>query len=72
MKFFGKLYTKKRGKQSECNSDNLSMEEIEKDKKTKEMLTFVEVIVTKGARKDLGRPKSTPTENKTALMSFLK
>ena len=37
MKFFGKLYTKKRGKQSECNSDNLSMEEIEKDKKTKEV-----------------------------------
>ena len=37
MKFFGKLCTKKRGKQSECNSDNLSMEEIEKDKKTKEV-----------------------------------
>ena len=35
-------------------------------------LTFVEVKVSKGARKDLGRPKSTPQENKHALMEFLK
>ena len=36
------------------------------------VLTFVEVKVSKGARKDLGRPKSTPQENKKALMQFLK
>ena len=36
------------------------------------ILTFVEVKVSKGARKDLGRPKSTPIENKNALMDFLK
>lgn len=41
------------------------------DAETKEKLTFVEVLVTKGARKDLGRPKSTPVENKIALMKFL-
>ena len=41
------------------------------DAETKEKLTFVEVLVTKGARKDLGRPKSTPVENKIALMNFL-
>ncbi|MCR5253297.1 MAG: phosphonopyruvate decarboxylase [Treponema sp.] len=41
------------------------------DAETKEKLTFVEVLVTKGARKDLGRPKSTPQENKIALMKFL-
>ena len=41
------------------------------DVETKEKLTFVEVFVTKGARKDLGRPKSTPVENKIALMKFL-
>ena len=35
-------------------------------------LTFVEVKVSKGARKDLGRPKTTPQENKKALMEFLK
>jgi phosphonopyruvate decarboxylase len=34
-------------------------------------LTFIEVKVKKGARKDLGRPKSTPIENKAALMKFL-
>ena len=37
----------------------------------KNTLTFVEVKVSKGARKDLGRPKSTPQENKKALMEFL-
>ena len=34
-------------------------------------LTFVEVKVCKGARKDLGRPKSTPLENKKNFMEFL-
>lgn len=34
-------------------------------------LTFVEVKVTKGARKDLGRPTTTPIQNKNALMEFL-
>ncbi len=34
-------------------------------------LTFIEVLVKKGARKDLGRPKSTPIENKNAFMEFL-
>ena len=42
------------------------------DSETKEKLTFVEVIVRKGNRPDLGRPKSTPQENKQALMSFLR
>lgn len=42
------------------------------DDETKSKLTFVEVFVTKGARKDLGRPRSTPVQNKEALMDFLK
>ena len=37
-----------------------------------EKLTFIEVIVKKGVRKDLGRPKSTPIENKKAFMEFLR
>lgn len=32
---------------------------------------FIEVKVKKGARKDLGRPTTTPVENKEALMKFL-
>jgi phosphonopyruvate decarboxylase len=32
---------------------------------------FIEVKVRKGARKDLGRPRSSPIENKTALMEFI-
>jgi phosphonopyruvate decarboxylase len=34
-------------------------------------LTFIEVKVKKGARKDLGRPKTTPQENKAAFMKFI-
>jgi phosphonopyruvate decarboxylase len=32
---------------------------------------FLEVKVKKGNRKDLGRPTTTPIENKDALMNFL-
>ena len=32
---------------------------------------FIEVLVSKGARADLGRPKSSPIENKEAFMEFL-
>lgn len=62
-----------------CGYDNVvrvetpeELDAVLHDDETKEKLTFVEVMVTKGARKDLGRPKSTPVENKVALMEFLK
>jgi phosphonopyruvate decarboxylase len=32
---------------------------------------FLEIYVNKGARKNLGRPKSTPIQNKTEFMRFL-
>ena len=35
-------------------------------------LSLIEVKVKKGNRKDLGRPTTTPIQNKEALMSFLK
>jgi len=35
-------------------------------------LTFIEVMVKKGARKDLGRPKTTPIENKNSFMKYIK
>lgn len=34
-------------------------------------LSFIEVTVRKGARSDLGRPTTTPRENKAALMKYL-
>lgn len=34
-------------------------------------LTFLQVKVKKGARKDLGRPTTTPVQNKEAFMAFL-
>ena len=40
--------------------------------KDKEGPVFLEVCVKKGNRKDLGRPTTTPIENKEALMNFLK
>jgi phosphonopyruvate decarboxylase len=33
---------------------------------------FIEMKSAIGSRDDLGRPTSTPTENKKALMSFIK
>jgi len=36
-----------------------------------EGLTFIEIKVKKGSRKDLGRPKTTPIENKEAFMKFI-
>lgn len=61
-----------------CGYDNVvkvqTLDELDavlNDSATKEKLTFVEVVITKGARKDLGRPKKTPVENKVALMEFL-
>ncbi len=48
------------------------LNDVLQDIKTKDKLTFVEVLVTKGARKDLGRPKTTPQDNKKALMEFLR
>ena len=51
-----------------------SLEELDKaiySALASKKLAFIEVLVTKGARKDLGRPKTTPVENKEALMKFL-
>ena len=43
---------------------------LEKSAKTNG-LCFLEIKVKKGARKDLGRPTTTPLENKQAFMEFL-
>lgn len=40
--------------------------------KNAEGLIFIEIKVKKGNRKDLGRPTTTPIQNKEALMDFLK
>jgi phosphonopyruvate decarboxylase len=40
--------------------------------KEKKGTVFIEIKVKKGARKNLGRPKNTPVENKIAFMNFLK
>jgi phosphonopyruvate decarboxylase len=47
-------------------------EELEKELSNLEGSTFVEVKVKKGNRKDLGRPTTTPIQNKEALMDFLR
>lgn len=58
---------------STANELESTMKEIKDSfEKGLNVLTFVEVKVSKGARKDLGRPKTTPQENKKALMEFLK
>ena len=52
------------------NADDLA--EVLKDLTDNEAPLFLEVKVKKGARAELGRPTTTPQENKQALMDFLK
>ena len=40
--------------------------------KTAAVPIFIEILVSKGSRSDLGRPNSSPIENKTAFMASLK
>ena len=47
------------------------LQNILKEVQTTEGLILLEVKVKKGNRKDLGRPTTTPIQNKEALMSFL-
>lgn len=47
-------------------------EDLEKELSNLEGSAFVEVKVKKGNRKDLGRPTTTPIQNKEALMEFLR
>jgi phosphonopyruvate decarboxylase len=54
-----------------CESKEYLQELLAKIK-DKEGPTLLEVKVRKGNRKDLGRPTTTPIENKNALMAFLK
>lgn len=49
-----------------------SKEELEKMLSSDNGPALIEVRVKKGNRKDLGRPTTTPVENKKALMQFLK
>ncbi len=48
------------------------LEELLEKLKPQDGPVFLEVKVKKGNRKDLGRPTTTPIQNKEALMSFLK
>ncbi len=52
------------------NADDLR--DVLQDLTANEAPLFLEIKVKKGARADLGRPTTTPEENKQALMSFLK
>lgn len=52
-------------------SDAHTLEECMERIKTTDGPVFLEVRVKKGNRKDLGRPTTTPVQNKEALMNFL-
>jgi phosphonopyruvate decarboxylase len=49
-----------------------SLQEILQQIQDAEGPLFLQICVKKGNRKDLGRPTTTPVENKIALMDFLK
>lgn len=52
-------------------SNKEDLQEILNEIQKQDGLTLLEVKVKKGNRKDLGRPTTTPIENKEALMDFL-
>lgn len=54
-----------------CNSKK-NLQEWLVDVKKQDGPIFLQVCVKKGNRKDLGRPTTTPIQNKEALMEFLK
>lgn len=61
------------GYKTEYSVDNKeALNAILKNVNSFEGPTLIEVKVKKGNRKDLGRPTTTPIQNKEALMSFLK
>ena len=41
------------------------------DAKARHELSFIEVMSSIGARDDLGRPTTTPRQNRDALMKFI-
>jgi phosphonopyruvate decarboxylase len=57
--------------QAACVSSESELKNVLQTLSPQNKTTFIEVRVKKGARKDLGRPKNTPQENKTAFMRFL-
>lgn len=54
-----------------CESEN-DLRRCLKEINTINELTFLEIKVKSGARKDLGRPTTSPIENKNMLMEYLK
>lgn len=60
------------GYQQALRADTAGQLEAALDKiKSEEGPALLEIRVRKGARKDLGRPKTTPEDNKTAFMKYL-
>ena len=53
-------------------ADRAELHEAIKDAQRQSRTCFIEVLVALGSRNDLGRPTTTPKENKDALMSYLK
>ena len=61
------------GYESACSVENLEdLHTSLRQLKDAEGPVFLQVRVKKGNRKDLGRPTTTPIQNKEALMAFLK
>lgn len=55
-----------------CVSTGEALMEILYDVRQNDGPTFLQICVRRGNRKDLGRPTSTPIQNKEALMEYLK
>lgn len=52
-------------------NDSLSLAKLLSSMKVKSRPMFLEIKVKKGARKDLGRPTTTPIQNRDAFMNYI-
>jgi phosphonopyruvate decarboxylase len=57
---------------AECVYEEEGLDEILKDVRQREKLSFVEIKAALGARSNLGRPTTSPRENLTIFMENLK
>ena len=57
---------------SETVSDEMNLKKVIKEAQSRQTSSFIEILVRAGHRSNIGRPTTTPNQNKIALMQTLR
>ena len=57
---------------SETVSDEMNLKKVIKEAQSRQNSSFIEILVRPGHRSNIGRPTTTPNQNKIALMQTLR